>query len=182
MAQTEQALSAINTLLADNASGAISPQDVRDAVASLQGYGGLHLSIGGAGATMAGVGTSPSLIDVFDTIPAQSVDTNTNGTSANLAATYALTVGATGIYRFDFWASFSSSATNRTVTFQLFKDAVAAQGNLVRFVATNDVGAAAMSGLLSLTAGEVLDMRAFLSTGTATLTFQGAGFLLHRVG
>ena len=182
MAQTERPFSTIETLLADNATGAISPQDLRDAIASKMGYGGLLLSTSGAGATLNGVDTNPTLIDVFDTITAQSSDVNTAGVVGTLASTYSLTVGATGIYMVSFWASLSSSAIPRTLTFQLFIGGVVDVINLERYVSAADTGAVAFTQGCALTIGDVLDMRVFGNTGTTNLTFRGAGFSIHRIG
>ena len=182
MAQTERTYASIETLLADNVIGAINPQDLRDAIASLTGYGGLLLSTSGAGATMNTVGTTPVLIDVFDTITAQSASVNTAGIAAQLSATYSLTIGATGIYMVSFWASLSSSAIPRTLTFQLFRGGVVDIINLERYVSASDTGAVAFSQACSLTAADVLDMRVFGNTGTTNLTFRGAGFSVNRAG
>lgn len=59
MADTQRTKSAIQTLFADNTSGAISPQDLRDFVESCAfNYGGAYMNLGTAAATtVSGAGT-----------------------------------------------------------------------------------------------------------------------------
>lgn len=181
MAQTEKAWAVIEALLADNTSGDISPQDLRDALASAMGYGGISLSTGAAGATQAGVSGTPAVVDVFDT-KIESVDVNTAGVAADIVSTYSLTPGSTGIYMVSFWSSFSSSSVSRTVTFQMFRDGALDEINIDRYISASDTGVVAASCITSITAGEVLDMRASVSTATTTLTYEGLAFNVHRVG
>lgn len=182
MAQTERATSTINTLLSDNTEQEISPQDLRDALASLMGYGGLLLTAGSSD-VINGVGTSYSLIDVFDTIAAQSISVNEDGVAVELAPGYKLTPGATGVYMVGFYASFSSSALNKLATFRLYKNGSPDSIEADRFIATiGDTGAIAANGLISLAAGDELDLRVKINTGTTNLTFLAAALSVHRVG
>ena len=119
MAQTERDWSSIESLLADQISGAISPQDVRDGLASGMGYGSIVLSAAGGPVTMSSVGTTYELVDVFDTITGQSSTENAAGTVATLASTHRLTMGATGLYYVNYWASFSAAQVSKLVTFRL---------------------------------------------------------------
>lgn len=181
MAQTERSEAEVATLLADNTTNAISPQDIRDAIASQAGYGDLILSAGGSGDFSAT--TNLDLITIFDTIKVQSSDVNTNGVTGTLASTYRLTVGATGIYRVGFFASFTSSQNNRLVTFRYFKNGVAENLSVSRWVSTGtDTGSAGFEDMISLAANDYVDVRVSLDTGTATLTFVGIGLNIHRVG
>ena len=114
MAQTERLMATINDLLSDNTAQEISPQDLRDALASLQGYGSILLAPNGS-VDINGVGTDFVLINVYDTISAQSIDVNEAGVVAALSPGFKLTVGSPGTYRISFYASFSSSAVSGLV-------------------------------------------------------------------
>jgi len=182
MAQTERDQTAVRTLLADNTTADISPEDLRDAMASAMGYGCMVLSAAGAPAVMSAVGTTFELFDVFDTIHAQSSDVNTDGTSLTLSSTYDFTIGATGIYRTGFWASFSSDGTPTIITFRPHINASPGAIEVVRSASSSDVGVVSFEEISSLTAGDLLDMRVKIDTGTADLSFNAAGCLIHRVG
>lgn len=183
MAQTERDMSLVQSLLADNTAGAISPQDLRDAIASLQGYGCLLLAGGGGGTTINSVGTSYVLVDVFDTITTQSSTANTSGVTCALSPTYALTFGSSGVYRVGFYASFSSSGNNKLVTFREHKNGVAQPVEVDRFIATgSDTGVVSFEDIEVESAGDVIDLRVKIDTGTTNLTFLAAGITAHRVG
>jgi hypothetical protein len=182
MAQTERSQSAIEALLADNTGRNISPQDARDAFASHQGYGGIVLSVGGAPASILGVGTGYSLVDIFDVISAQSIDANLLGVQATLSSTYALQVGSAGIYRICFWASFSSSTPNKLVTFRPHINGSPGIVEVDRFVSSSDTGVASFEGIIPYAASDSIDMRVKVDTGTADLTFLAAALNIHRVG
>lgn len=183
MTQTERSSVAIRALLADNASGAISPQDLRDAFASMMGYGGMILTIAGKPATMTAVGPTPMLVDVFDLVTVQSSDVNLNGVVASLSPTYDFVIGATGIYRVEFFASFSTSANNHLVTFTPFVNGSMANLETDRWIGTQtDTGVSAMFEPTEYTAGDKIDMRVHEDAGSINLTFLAAGFNIYRVG
>lgn len=183
MSQTERSNAAIVAMLADNSSGGISPTDLRDALASLMGYGSLVLDASSDPATMSGVGMAYSLVDVYDTIGAQSSDVNTLGTIATLSPTWRFTFGSTGIYNVSFFASFSSSANNVLVTFRQHVSGSPGIVEADRFLATgSDTGVVAFGIPLPYSAGEYVDVRVKLDTGSANLTFLCAGFGAFRVG
>jgi len=183
MAQTERDQPAIRTLLADNAEEAISPLDLRDALASQMGYGGMLLTIAGAPQVMSGVDTNYSLVDVFNAIPAKSVDVNTAGTDVTLSPDYALTIGSTGFYYVTFFASFSSSQNNKLATFAPHINDGIGLVEVNRFVSTGaDVGSLSMSSVVPYTATDVVDMRVKINAGTTNLTFLAAGISVFRIG
>lgn len=183
MSQTEREQTEVRTLLADNETGLISPQDLRDALASHMGYAGLILTVAGAPAVMSSVSTTYALLDIFNLISAESVTVNTNGTNAVLSPTYSLTVGSTGIYRICFWASFSTVANNRLVTFRPHVNGSPGIVEVDRFLSTgSDTGVVSFEGIIPYTANDVIDMRVKLDTGTSDMSFLAAGFNIHRVG
>lgn len=182
MAQTERDQVAVRALLADQVTQEISPQDLRDALASAMGYAGMVLSATGAPATMLGVGTGYSLVDVFDTVTAQSSDVNSGGSDADLGPNYRLTLNTTGIYRIEFWGSFSSSLGNKLVTFRPHVNGSPGIVEVDRDVAANDTGSVSFAGIIPYTAGDFIDMRVKIDSGTADLTLLAAGLNACRVG
>lgn len=183
MAQTERTYAQVLALLADQTAGGISPQDVRDAIASLTGYGGMVLSVAGAPAVMTGVGTGFSLVDIFDVITAQSSDVNAGGIVADIASTYDLVLTSGGIYKVSFSASFSSSSNNVLVNFRPHLNGSPGLIEVDRFLGTgSDTGVVAFNGILAYAPGDTIDIRVAVDSGTANLTFLAASFNAHRVG
>jgi len=182
MSQTERDQVIIRQRLADNSVAAISPEDVRDAIASLMGYGCVILSADGAPVTMSSVGTGFELVTVFDLVHAQSIDVNLAGVEAALSPTYDLTIGATGIYKTTFWASFASDGTPTAITFRPHINNSPGTVEVVRSVSSNSIGVVSFEEISLLTVGDLLDMRVKIDTGTADLDFYAAGCLIHRIG
>jgi hypothetical protein len=182
MAQTERDMASVFALLPDNVTSQISPQDVRDAFASTMGYGCLLLAAGGNG-TINGVGTGYTLVDIFDTIGAQSSDVNTSGVTATLAPDFRLTFGSTGFYRVSFFASFSSSANNILVTFREHKNGAPGPVEVDRSVRNvGDTGVVAFEDIEAESGGDYIDMRVKIDSGTTNLTFLASALSVHRVG
>jgi len=184
MTQTEREWSTLEALLADNTSGQVSPQDIRDAFASAHGYGSLLLSASGAPAIVSTVTNSAfKLVDIYDSVTTQSSDVNVAGTSGTLSSTYSLTIGTTGIYYVSFFCSFSSSQNNDLVTFAPHVDGSPGLVEVARYVSTGgDTGSVAMMAVVPYTVGNVVDMRVKVGGTTANLTFLGAGLSTFRVG
>lgn len=183
MSQTEKDIAAIQALLADNTGRGISPQDLRDAIASaLGGYAGLLLSIGGAPVVKSAVSATPLIVSEYDTVTAQSADENIDGSSAS-EVTGVVTIGATGIYKIDFFVTFKSSVNNQEVAFEHFQNGSLANHEIRRFIGTgSEIGAASFSGVVSYAAGDTHDVRVSVDAGPADITFQSVGLSLHRVG
>lgn len=183
MAQTEQDQVTIRTLLADNLVGAISPQDMRDALASQMGYASIVLSAAGQPLTITGVNQTFALVDIFDTIASQSVDVNTNGCAAVLGATHRITFGSTGFYYVSFFASFFTDTNNELITFRPHISGSPGLVEVDRWIGTGaDTGSVAMNSVIPFTAGQYIDMRIKSNVGTEDVTFKAAGLCVHRVG
>lgn len=181
--QTERTLAAVQALLADNASEDISPQDVRDAIASVAGgYASLILTISGAPVTMIGVAQTPVVIAEYDLLASQSIDANIDGHSADLV-TGSITVGEAGIYFQSFFASFSLSTNNKIIHFQPHTNNAVGLLEVDRFVGSaGDVGVIAMHTVVPYAKGDVVDMRVLIDSGTADLTLEAMAFCMFRVG
>jgi hypothetical protein len=183
MSQTEKDQVTIRTLLADNTVGAISPLDLRDALASLMGYAGIVLSVAGQPATVSSVAQTYALVDIFDTITAQSSDVNTNGSIATLSTQQRITFNTTGIYFVSFFASFYTDTNNELITFRPHISGTAGLVEVDRWIGTgSDTGSVALNAIIPYTAGQYLDMRVKSDVGTVNVTFRAAGLCAHRVG
>lgn len=183
MAQTERDNVANRTNLADNTAGDISETDMRDALASTMGYGGMVLTSSGAPALMPGVTTSYSLVDVFNSITAQSIDVNTNGTSLVLSPDWRITFGSNGLYKIDFYASFNIGTDTILVTFAPFLNGSVDILDVQEFFATGpDTHSVAFSMIVARSAADFTDVRVKVDVGTVNFAFLGANLSVHRVG
>lgn len=158
MADTRRSKADLLTLFADNAIGAISPQDLRDLVVTVMGgYGSLKTVDGSTAQT--GIGTTPVLLTQWDT----------NGINVGITpdhTTDSLTVDIDGVYDINCDISFSGSA-NATFQIHLRVDGVEQDEGMHRKIGSGgDVGSAGFSGQVSLTAAQVL---------TAYIEADGAG-------
>lgn len=183
MAQTERSWAAIEAILADNTTGDISPVDLRDAMgSSLGGYCGLDLTPSGAPVALNGVSTTPILINVYDEIQAQSIDTNLNGASGSLASG-SITFGSDGIYQVNFFAAFTSSQNNVVTLFSSFINGVTGLPAIRVNVGTGaDVGSVAAGGIFVRSSGDIFDSRVSIDSGSTNLTFESLSLSVFRVG
>ena len=182
MAQTEKSQTAIRSLLADNEAGNISPEDLRDALASAMGYAGLVLSASGGPVTMTDISTTYGVIDIFDTITAESSDVNTNGSEVVLSTDYAITVKSSGVYKVSFWASFGVTGGGETISVALYANGSPTILEVERDVATSTYGVISFDGIMALAADDIIDARIKIATGTDDVNFKSAGLSLFRVG
>lgn len=171
MADTERATATLLSLLADNAAGEISAQDLRDALVScLGGYASIYVI---DGAAAQAVSATPTKLTAF------AADGPYLGATPAHASDQ-ITIGVTGVYRVDFAATISGDAA--TYTFRLRKNG-SAEGTLAAAatLAASATGAAAFSGLVSLTANDVLTVYA-AAGGAANLTVSHACLSVKRIG
>jgi len=181
MPQTERTTAEVNEILKDNTSKDISPQDMRDVVASIFG-GYASLGFAGAASGSLAVSTTPAVITQYDVRETQSIDVNLEGCAAD-QSTGIITIGQAGIYQVNFYCSFDLNQNNRLVTFQAFRNGLANEPGLERFVSNGaDVGEVAASGQAVLADGETVEIRASLDTGTGNMSFTSLGFSVFRVG
>lgn len=181
MTQTELTIPDMNLALQDNQAKAISPSDIRNAMATaLGGYAGLIQVI--APTTMLSVTSTPTIIDVWDGITAQSSTVNAAGAKADIV-TEKITVGEDGVYFINFFASIRTGANNRTVQFQPFVNAVLNSLKVLQRLSTSsDVQTCPFSGIFPLLKDDEIDMRVAVIGGTTDVLFDGASFSIFRVG
>lgn len=148
MADTRRTKAAILTLFADNTTGLVSPQDLRDfVVTALGGYASLKTVDGSTAQT--GIGVTPVKLTTWDT----------NGDSNGLTPDHTsddITIDVSGVYHVDCNVSFSGTA-NATFQLHLRVDNVEKDEGLHRKLSTGgDVGSAGFSGIVTVAANEVL--------------------------
>ena len=162
----------LQTLFADNITGAISPQDLRDFLDSIMGvYGSMVIQGGSTSQTFA------------SGVPEVMTEWTADGLANGMTPAYAsdkMTVVHTGIYKIDFFCSFAGN--NPIVNqFELRVDNVATGMQFDRKTTSSDVGSGAFSGIISLTAGEELTIW-FTGDGASNFTAQEAALTAHRIG
>jgi len=177
MADTIRDLTALLALLADNTSGDISPQDMRDVLVSLHGvYGEIYVADGST--AQSSLGTTPTKMTGFAA----------NGESSGTTPDHTndqITVGTAGKYLVDFDVSFSGTG-GATMKFHLrVNDGEQAKAALVRKLGVGgDVGNAGFACIMSLSANDVLTV--YVETdnagGTDSITPEDAHLRVRRIG
>lgn len=183
MSQTERTIAQVQSILANNATKDISPEDIRDALATaLGGYAGLLLTIAASPVIKATLSTIPLIISEYNLVTAQSVDENINGTGANVG-TGIITTNQSGIYRLGFHASYSLDTSNKEVSFQLFKNAAVDQVGIKQFILTTPRKAlVCFETIVLANAGDDWDIRTFIDSGSVDMEFTSLAFTCHRIG
>lgn len=172
MADTQRATNALLNLLADNTSGAISEQDLRDVVASvLGGYGSVYVQ---DGATPQAVTGAAAKLTAFAA----------EGPASGVTPSHAddsLTPLVTADYWLEFGADVSTDAAGE-FTFELRVDGVASGGfkAVVELEAAGETRHAGFAGPISLTANDVVTV--YVSGSVANLTVKQGRLALKRIG
>ena len=148
MVDTVRTRAAVLALLADNSTGDISPQDVRDAIVSMFGvYAFIYVSDGAV--AQAGVTTTPTLMTGFAA----------NGINSDATpdhTTDSITINTAGDYEVKFQCAFSG-AINTMFQFHVRVDAAEqVYGTRRMLSASGDEGSCSITGGLTLAAAEVV--------------------------
>ena len=165
---------ALDALFADNTSGAISPQDLRDFVDSTMGVYGSILVVDGT-TTQAVVATTPEQLTEFLS------DGISNGTTPAYTSNQ-ITIDNDGVYDVQFNISFEGIA-GAVQEFLLYINAAHPSGapHSMRKTANNDVGFCAFTGQISLSATDVLTVWVE-SDITGSIKIVESQFLVRRIG
>lgn len=169
MADTRRSLTALQALLADNNTGAISPQDVRDLlVSAAPPYGSIYLSsssetsIGGIGTWTKAAGTTTSTNLKEFTMPASNRLTYTGTPDVHVHVAVSV--------------SMTSASNNQTVGLRIGKNGSAAGTDAVasevrRFVSTGaDIGSTAIHFDTMMSTNDYLELFVANHTSTGNLT------------
>jgi hypothetical protein len=173
MADTQRTLTALMTLLADNTAGAISPQDVRDLVATVRARAA-QISVPLAAAAAITISDTTSYFEctapTWSLGPADSFDQS----DGNGRLTYIGTVAV--MLHLACTVSFSSASNNQQLHLRLAKNGTTdATSEVVRKVGTGaDVGSAALHLIVSVAANDHISLWVRNATSAANITIQAA--------
>ena len=161
----------LTALFADNVTGDISPQDLRDFLDSQRVYGSIVIQ--GGSTAQAFTADTPELMEEW----------TADGIAVGVTPAYAtdkITIDNTGIYLVNFYCSFAGN--NPVVnSFELRVDDVATGMQFDRKTSSSDVGSGAFSGIISLTAAEVLTVWFTGSGASSNFTAQEAALSVYRI-
>jgi hypothetical protein len=173
MPDTQRDTTSLLALFADNTSGNISPQDLRDGVVSiLGGYGGLRAD--GSAAQMTGLNATPTKLTVFTH--------NLVADGANVVPSTAndnVTVNITGNYEVHASVSFDGSGGAVQYVFEVYVGGVAT-GVRGMVASISGTAHASASGTVAITAGQTVEVRVSTNTGSSVLTARAAQLWLKR--
>lgn len=168
MADTKRSKASILSLLADNASGAISAQDLRDAVVSLSlDYGEIYVTA----PVVTTISDTTSFFEAAGTYalgsPAMDWDMDVNGRLRYIGVPDRVA---------DIQGSFSVTAAtnNQVLHFALAKNGVAiTAGEVKRKIGTgSDVGSGFVHGLTTVSTNDYLTLTVQNESSTANVTFE----------
>lgn len=162
MADTSRTLAALQALLADNTSGAISPQDLRDMLLSLaSGYGSITVLNGSTAQTS--ISATPAALTGFAA----------NGPAVGVTPDHTadtITVATEGHYRVTGQFSFSGTAS-KIFLLRLYLDGVITTiGGTGVTNAAGTGGTCGFSGVIAIPAAGVLSVYVHSSDGGTSIT------------
>lgn len=177
MADTQRTLAAALALLADNTSGDISPQNLRDVVVSLfNNAGEMRLNATGfSGAAGTGSWTQLGFDADGPAAGCVAVDSTTNNR---------ITVSVDGLYRVRFHCTATTSDSARPVELRLEASGGGTQaGNGILTVTDTREYSYSFETLLNLSAGDYLEIYHRVSSGgMPTLTVRNGSLVVQKVG
>lgn len=170
MADTQRSIAQILALLADNSSGDISPQDLRDAFVTWKmRHGQIYVASGGGAAT-----TVSNTADYFEcnastwTLSSGAADFDESGGNGRLTYTGVADV----MLHVACTISFTAASNNQVLHFRLGKSGTTDAASEVQFkIGTgSDVGSTAIHLIVSLSTGQYLSLFVRNETSAANVT------------
>ena len=176
MVDTVRTLAQLQALLADNETGNISPQDLRDFLVSALGvYGGISID---EGVDIQTPGTSPEKIDQFTAnLPAVGL------TPDHAQDRITVDAGSDGMYLIAAQVSFSGT-NNAGFHVYIYKNG-ATTGPFAfhrKLGAGGDIGSASILGLVSLVEADFIELWVAAETGTPNFTVEDSQLVMVRIG
>jgi hypothetical protein len=168
MADTKRSLTALQALLADNTSGDISPQDVRDFLVTALGTAGAITWLDNSTAqSLTVAGGVTKIINA-------AADILSGGVTADFTNSK-LTCPIAGVYIILFAFSASSSVANVLTSTSVFVNGVEQEHSTIeRLISSGgDIGAFAGFAFTSVGAGEDIDIRMLVDKNTNITITQG---------
>lgn len=174
MADTIRSRTELLALLADNTTGDISPQDLRDMLVSLMGvYGGIEAI--DESTPQTGIGTSPVKVTGW----------TENETSVGVTPDFSagsLTILYDGVYIVSCQVSFSGTL-NTTFSFHLAVDAVEQDEGFHRKLGTGgDVGSSSVTAIIPMVAGNVITLQVEADGAGKQITPVDMQLITFRIG
>lgn len=176
MADTARTLTALQTLLADNTTGDISPQDLRDFLVSCMGGFG-HLYVTGGTTAQASLSGTPAKLTCFD-----SDGVNDDVTVAN--ANDRITIATAGEYMVGFNLSFEDDTATppHTYYFPIYKNG---STTVIEAAHTcddqNKLYNVSAAGILTLAAADYLEIYVYSDGVGDSVTVAEGSFWANRV-
>lgn len=176
MADTVRTLASLLSLLADNTTGAISAQDLRDAIVSIMGvYGGLYIDDGTTGTA---VGTSYVTLDWAD--GGNFGENNADADYTNDKVT--IGTGGDGVYLVIFKCSATGTAS---ATFKLRLSVNGTEDAKlcceVLYDASGSLQQMGFCGLVTLAAADIVTIEVIADGASKTFTPKQAQLVLRRI-
>ena len=175
-ADTDRAKSVLITLLADNTSGDISPQDVRDWLESASSYAAIYVHDGATAQTLTTGGTAEKMSGFATDGPENNVDAQAASDQIVLPA-YAAT------YEVSFSIAFNGDGGGggRTYQFHLNDGAEVAQCAVTRATSSTDTGSSAFMCLYTASGSETLSVYAECDGSACDFTPIHSSLVVNRV-
>jgi len=174
MADTIRSREALLALLADNTSGDIRPQDVRDVLVSVHGvYGGLYIQDNAT--TQAGIDLNPVKMTGWEG------NLSANGVSPDFVNNQ-ITVLTTGVYLCFVQISFAGQSSTEFHGHLRVNGNEQVEGWHRKLGTGGDVGSASFTALKVLNANDILTI--YIESddgGGANFTPMDAQFIVHRI-
>ena len=170
-ADTIRSRADILSLFADNTSGSITPQDLRDSVVS-EAVHGIMYNDDNTGTTQALTAATPAVVNWL----AAGVY---NGVTLDAATNERITVATAGKYLIASQISMTSSGS-AIFEYHVRVNGTATWPGFHRKVPINDVGSGTLFGILDLSANDYVDIEVE-SDSTVTLTIEDGQFLVYRL-
>lgn len=175
MADTQRSKTALLALYADNTSGDISPQDLRDGIVTMLGaYGDMRVE--GGSAAQSGIGTS------FTKMTGWNTNGKDGGVTPDQATGKDLTIGVDGDYLILFSISFTGTASTK-FTFEVHKGGVA-QGPTCEITlnATPDGVHLSCAGVITCSATDTIEIYVKADGAAKSITPTEATLVAKIVG
>lgn len=166
MADTERLLSTILALLADNTTGDISEQDIRDTIVSVNpGHGELYVSASAA-TTLADTTTWVQVAGTY------TLSADASGWAQTVSGRLYSTHATTRRARVTITASMTSGSNNQTVEWAVAKNGtVLTPSRITRFIATGaNIGAVVTSAIIDVANGSYISAMVRNLTGANNVT------------
>lgn len=173
MADTARDLAALLALLADNTSGNISPQDLRDCLVSCLGeYGVLYKT----SATNQSVSATPSKLTAFSTAGVS------GGNVTVSAGSNRITVGNSGKYRVTIACQFTNASVADRFSIVLYKNgSTTGFASQTQAPAANEPANVVIDTIIDLTAADYLEVYGVAAGGSRTVDVGNPCMTVQRV-